>query len=59
MQLLQQLMVLFPDNPRVQEMVDKPAEQCRSRCAPGEVITGRQRKALPLTAVGSVPELSG
>ncbi|HII2324437.1 TPA: VasL domain-containing protein [Escherichia coli] len=39
-QLLQQLMVLFPDNPRVQEMVDNWQKSVRSRALPEEAMTG-------------------
>ena len=39
-QLLQQLMVLFPDNPRVQEMVDNWQKSARSRALPEEAMTG-------------------
>ncbi|WP_240767940.1 VasL domain-containing protein [Escherichia coli] len=39
-QLLQQLMVLFPDNPRVQEMVDDWQKRVRSRALPEEAMTG-------------------
>ena len=39
-QLLQQLMVLFPDNPRVQEMVDNWQKSLRSRALPEEAMTG-------------------
>ncbi len=39
-QLLQQLMVLFPDNPRVQEMVDNWHKSVRSRALPEEAMTG-------------------
>ncbi|ENA43652.1 impA-related family protein [Escherichia coli P0301867.4] len=39
-QLLQQLRVLFPDNPRVQEMVDNWQKGVRSRALPEEAMTG-------------------
>ncbi|EEH0842361.1 hypothetical protein GO373_004189, partial [Salmonella enterica subsp. enterica] len=39
-QLLQQLMVLFPNNPRVQEMVDDWQKSVRSRALPEEAMTG-------------------
>lgn len=39
-QLLQQLMVLFPDNPCVQEMVDNWQKSIRSRALPEEAMTG-------------------
>lgn len=39
-QLLQQLMVLFPDNPHVQEMVDNWQKSVRSRALPEEAMTG-------------------
>ncbi|HIC1333489.1 TPA: VasL domain-containing protein [Escherichia coli] len=39
-QLLQQLSVLFPDNPRVQEMVDNWQKSVRSRALPEEAMTG-------------------
>lgn len=39
-QLLQQLMVLFPDNLRVQEMVDNWQKSVRSRALPEEAIMG-------------------
>ncbi len=39
-QLLQQLMVLFPDNPRVQEMVDNWQKSVRSCALPEEAMTG-------------------
>ncbi len=39
-QLLQQLRVLFPDNPRVQEMVDNWHKSVRSRALPEEAMTG-------------------
>ncbi|HBA5267057.1 TPA: hypothetical protein J8124_004689 [Escherichia coli] len=39
-QLLQQLRVLFPDNPRVQEMVDNWQKSVRSRALPEEAMTG-------------------
>ncbi len=39
-QLLQQLMVLFPDNPRVQEMVDNWQKSVRSRALPEEAMAG-------------------
>ncbi len=39
-QLLQQLMVLFPDNPRVQEMVDNWQKSVRSRALPEETMAG-------------------
>ncbi|EPT2189199.1 TPA: VasL domain-containing protein [Escherichia coli] len=39
-QLLQQLMVLFPDNPRVREMVDNWQKGVRSRALPEEAMTG-------------------
>ncbi|HAN8778454.1 TPA: hypothetical protein IGN06_004899, partial [Escherichia coli] len=39
-QLLQQLMVLFPDNPRVQEMVDNWQKSVRSRALSEEAMTG-------------------
>ncbi|MBA1006793.1 type VI secretion system ImpA family N-terminal domain-containing protein [Escherichia coli] len=39
-QLLQQLRVLFPDNPRVQEMVDNWQKSLRSRALPEEAMTG-------------------
>ncbi|HEI3800085.1 TPA: type VI secretion system ImpA family N-terminal domain-containing protein [Escherichia coli] len=39
-QLLQQLRVLFPDNPRVQEMVDNWHKSVRSRALPEEEMTG-------------------
>ncbi|APJ79591.1 hypothetical protein CTR46_004879 [Escherichia coli] len=39
-QLLQQLRVLFPDNPRVQEMVDNWQKSIRSRALPEEAMTG-------------------
>ncbi|HFO4633230.1 TPA: VasL domain-containing protein, partial [Escherichia coli] len=38
-QLLQQLRVLFPDNPRVQEMVDNWQKSVRSRALPEEAMT--------------------
>ncbi len=37
---LTQLMVLFPDNPRVQEMVDNWQKSLRSRALPEEAMTG-------------------
>ncbi|EIH4171868.1 hypothetical protein CFJ09_004511, partial [Escherichia coli] len=39
-QLLQQLRGLFPDNPRVQEMVDNWHKSVRSRALPEEAMTG-------------------
>ncbi|MBN6397345.1 type VI secretion system ImpA family N-terminal domain-containing protein [Escherichia coli] len=39
-QLLQQLRVLFPDNPRVQEMVDNWQKGVRSRALPEEAMMG-------------------
>jgi len=39
-QLLQQLWVLFPGNPRVQEMVDNWHKSVRSRALPEEAMTG-------------------
>ncbi|MBC0808586.1 type VI secretion system ImpA family N-terminal domain-containing protein [Escherichia coli] len=39
-QLLQQLRVLFPDNPRVQEMVDNWQKSVRSRALPEEAMAG-------------------
>ncbi|EKP6583555.1 hypothetical protein P4C15_005216, partial [Escherichia coli] len=39
-QLLQQLSVLFPDNPRVQELVDNWQKSVRSRALPEEAMTG-------------------
>ena len=39
-QLLQQLRGLFPDNPRVQEMVDNWQKSVRSRALPEEAMTG-------------------
>ncbi|WP_350356932.1 VasL domain-containing protein, partial [Escherichia coli] len=39
-QLLQQLRVLFPGNPRVQEMVDNWQKSVRSRALPEEAMTG-------------------
>ncbi|MBB8328745.1 hypothetical protein HEP22_023325, partial [Escherichia coli] len=39
-QLLQQLMVLFPDDPRVQEIVDNWQKSIRSRALPEEAMTG-------------------
>ncbi|HAW3717496.1 TPA: hypothetical protein JLT90_000358 [Escherichia coli] len=39
-QLLQQQRVLFPDNPRVQEMVDNWQKSVRSRALPEEAMTG-------------------
>ena len=39
-QLLQQLSVLFPDNPRVQELVDNWQKRVRSRALPEEAMTG-------------------
>lgn len=39
-QLLQQLTVFFPDNPRVQEMVDNWQKSVRSRALPEEAMTG-------------------
>ncbi|MDC7012802.1 hypothetical protein N6O20_27220, partial [Escherichia coli] len=39
-QLLQQLRVLFPGNPRVQEMVDNWHKSVRSRALPEEAMTG-------------------
>ncbi|MZR60958.1 hypothetical protein GQA64_26790, partial [Escherichia coli] len=39
-QLLQQLRVLFPGNPRVQEMVDNWHKSVRSRALPEEAVTG-------------------
>ncbi|HDW4018840.1 TPA: type VI secretion system ImpA family N-terminal domain-containing protein [Escherichia coli] len=39
-QLLQQLRVLFPGNPRVQEMVDNWQKGVRSRALPEEAMTG-------------------
>ena len=39
-QLLQQLTVLFPGNPRVQEMVDNWQKSVRSRALPEDAMTG-------------------
>ncbi|EPB2022024.1 VasL domain-containing protein [Escherichia coli] len=39
-QLLHQLRVLFPDNPRIQEMVDNWQKSVRSRALPEEAMTG-------------------
>ncbi|EHR8375903.1 type VI secretion system ImpA family N-terminal domain-containing protein [Escherichia coli] len=39
-QLLQQLRVLFPDNPRVQELVDNWQKSVRSQALPEEAMTG-------------------
>ncbi|HHL8530315.1 VasL domain-containing protein [Escherichia coli] len=39
-QLLQQLRVLFPDNPRVQEMVDNWQKSVRGRALPEEAMAG-------------------
>ncbi|EOY2340028.1 VasL domain-containing protein, partial [Escherichia coli] len=39
-QLLQQLRVLFPDNSRIQKMVDSWQKSVRSRALPEEAMTG-------------------
>ncbi len=39
-QLLQQLRALFPDNPRVQELVDNWQKSVRSQALPEEAMTG-------------------